>query len=112
MLQHLGYVVLTASNTAEACGELSSRCGLIDLMLTDVLMPGGGTPEMSHVIQATRDRVPVLYMSGYTGDLLARYGISGAEINFLEKPFTAQTLGRKLREVLTRRTQALHRTVS
>ena len=74
-------------------------------------MPGGGAPEMSHVVQAGNDHVPILYMSGYTGDLLVRYGLSGSEINFLEKPFTPQTLGHKVREVLTKE-QGLRRDAS
>ena len=102
LLWQLGYSVHEASNTAEACAVLSARKGSIDLLFTDLLMPGGGAPEMSHVVQAGYDGVPILYMSGYTGDLLVRYGISGSEINFIEKPFTVQTLSSKLREVLTR----------
>jgi two-component system, cell cycle sensor histidine kinase and response regulator CckA len=102
LLKQLGYSVYEASTTAEACDVLTARKGSIDLVFTDLLMPGGGAPEMSHVVQAGNDRVPILYMSGYTGDLLVRYGLSGSEINFLEKPFTPQTLGLKVREVLTK----------
>ena len=102
LLKQLGYAVHQASNTAEACALLSENKGLIDLMFTDLLIPGGGAPEMGHVVQAGYDNVPVLYMSGYTGDLLVRYGLSGSEINFLEKPFTPLKLGLKLREVLSK----------
>jgi DNA-binding NtrC family response regulator len=98
----MGYSVHEASTTAEACAVLSAHKGSIDLVFTDLLMPGGGAPEMTHVVQAGEDHVPILYMSGYTGDLLVRYGLSGSEINFLEKPFTPQTLGLKVREVLTK----------
>jgi two-component system cell cycle sensor histidine kinase/response regulator CckA len=102
LLKQMGYSVHAASTTAEACAALSAYKGSIDLLFTDLLMPGGGAPEMSHVVQAGEDHVPILYMSGYTGDLLVRYGLSGREINFLEKPFTPQTLGLKVREVLTK----------
>jgi two-component system cell cycle sensor histidine kinase/response regulator CckA len=102
LLRQMGYSVYEASTTAEACAVLSAHRGSIDLVFTDLLMPGGGAPEMSHIVQAGEDHVPILYMSGYTGDLLVRYGLSGSEINFLEKPFTPQTLGLKVREVLTK----------
>jgi two-component system cell cycle sensor histidine kinase/response regulator CckA len=102
ILKQQGYTVIEASNTGEACDALTAHKGTINLVLTDILMPSSGVPEMSHVLQATVDNVPVLYISGYTGDLLTRYGISGSEINFLEKPYTSQTLGRKIREVFAK----------
>jgi PAS domain S-box-containing protein len=102
ILKQQGYTVIEASSTEEACAALDVHKGTIRLVLTDILMPSNGVPEMSHVLQATVDEVPVLYVSGYTGDLLTRYGISGSEINFLEKPYTSQTLGRKIREVLAK----------
>jgi PAS domain S-box-containing protein len=111
LLKRLGYSVYTATTTAEACALLSAHKDSIDLVLTDLLMPGGGAPEMSHIVQAGNEGVPLLYMSGYTGDLLVRYGLSGTEINFLEKPFTPQTLGVKVREVLTKE-QGLQRDAS
>jgi two-component system cell cycle sensor histidine kinase/response regulator CckA len=111
LLRQMGYSVHEAATTAEACAALSAHKGAIDLVFTDLLMPGGGAPEMSHIVQAEEDNVPILYMSGYTGDLLVRYGLSGSEINFLEKPFTPQTMALKIREVLAKE-QALRRDAS
>lgn len=112
ILKQHGYTVIEAATTAQACNALAAHQGTIDLLLTDVLMPTGGMPEMNHVAQASREQIPVLYTSGYTGDLLTRYGISGSEINFLEKPYTSQTLGRKVREVLIKEYESRGRNAS
>ncbi len=74
----------------------------IDVLLTDVVMPGGSGPELTRQVAAVRPGLKVIFMSGYTEDTIAHHGILNPGIAFLNKPFTADTLGRKVREVLDR----------
>ena len=72
----------------------------IDLLLTDVVMPGMSGNEMSRVLLVKHPDMPVLYMSGYTDDAIVQHGVLEAGINFLQKPFTPAALAVKVREVL------------
>jgi two-component system cell cycle sensor histidine kinase/response regulator CckA len=99
LLERLGYTVLVAANAAQAIalfGEHSS----IDLLLTDVVMPGGSGPDLSTWLVKGRPQLKVLYMSGYTDEAIVQHGVLAPGIAFLHKPFTAQELGLKVREVL------------
>jgi PAS domain S-box-containing protein len=95
-----GYKVLEAEN-----GE----CGLriaedfkehIDILITDVVMPGIGGRELAKKLQALRPGISVLYLSGYTEDTVVTQGALGPDTAFLQKPFTLQNLAKKVREVL------------
>jgi two-component system cell cycle sensor histidine kinase/response regulator CckA len=99
ILERLGYTVLLAANAREA-GELFERHPSIDVVLTDVIMPGGSGPELTKVLVAERPGVKVVYMSGYTEDAITHHGVLDPGIAFLHKPFTAETLGAKIQEVL------------
>lgn len=66
----------------------------IDLLLTDVIMPGMSGPEAARQITELQPRIKVLFTTGYTGDLLASYGVSRQETPLLEKPFGLDTLAR------------------
>jgi YesN/AraC family two-component response regulator len=91
--------VWVAANAGEA-RQFFDRNPSIDLLLTDVVMPGAGGPELVAQLKKRRPTLNVIYMSGYTDDTIAHHGVLDSEIAFLQKPFTSATLDRKLREVL------------
>lgn len=101
MLENQGYAVLLAATASEA-RELYENSEHIDLILTDVIMPGGSGPELIKQLQQRRPDLKFIYMSGYTEDAISHHGVLDSGIAFLHKPFNAETLGRKLREVLSR----------
>jgi DNA-binding NtrC family response regulator len=70
------------------------------MMLTDVVMPGQSGPILAQRVLQIRPNIKVLYMSGYTGDKMAQYGSSDADVAFLPKPFNPQRLLQKVRAVL------------
>ena len=99
VLERQGYTVLEAAHAGEAF-DVVSRAPSIDLVLTDVILPGASGPELTRVILAQRPTVKVLYMSGYTEDAISHHGVLNPGVAFLHKPFTSQALGRKVRDVL------------
>ena len=72
----------------------------IDVLLTDVVMPGASGPELTRELIERRPSLKVIYMSGYTEDAIVHHGVLAPGIAFVHKPFTSQTLGRKIRQVL------------
>jgi CheY-like chemotaxis protein len=101
LLERQGYSVLVAANADEAL-RLFRQHGAIDVLLTDVVMPGASGPELSRQLIELRPALKVLYMSGYTEEAIVHHGVVNPGVAFLHKPFTAETLDRKLREVLDR----------
>jgi PAS domain S-box-containing protein len=101
LLEREGYTVLAAANAEEAV-QLFDANASIDLVLTDVIMPGASGPELTRRLLEQRAALKVIYMSGYTDDAIVQHGILKPGIAFLNKPFTSETLGRKIREVLDR----------
>jgi len=99
-LESHGYRVLEAGAAAAAL-ELSERhAGPINLLLTDVVMPGMSGRELAHRLLQGRGTLRVLYMSGYTDDAVLRHGVMEEGMAYLQKPFTPDQLARKVREVL------------
>ena len=99
-LEGRGYRVLDASDGPAAL-ELSARhAGRIDLLVTDVVMPGMSGRELAERLAPQRPSMKVLYTSGYTDDTMVRQGVLTAGVAFLQKPFVPDTLARKVREVL------------
>jgi PAS domain S-box-containing protein len=100
VLESRGYCVHSASCGVEAL-ELHSRInGSIDVLLTDVVMPGLGGRQLAEQLRARQPELRVLFMSGYTTDDVLRQGIQAEEVHFLQKPFTPDELARKVRDVL------------
>jgi CheY-like chemotaxis protein len=100
VLQRVGYEVLEANGGAEALELAEERGGEIDLLLTDVVMPGMGGRELSQEMTARYPDVRVLFMSAYTEDEVILQGVRVAEVDFIAKPFTVEGLRAKVREVL------------
>jgi FixJ family two-component response regulator len=74
--------------------------GAMHVMLTDVILPGTSGREIARQLVAARPQLRVLYMSGYTDDVIVQHGVLEPGLAFLQKPFTADTLARRIREVL------------
>ncbi|HEY6158645.1 MAG TPA: response regulator [Gemmatimonadales bacterium] len=100
MLKSRGYTVLAASDGTHALRQLESHRGAIDLLITDVVMPGMSGREVAQRVAALQPQAKVLYLSGYTDDAIVRHGMLEPGIAFLQKPFSADVLARKVREVL------------
>jgi CheY-like chemotaxis protein len=99
-LQVRGYHVIEAENGEAGLRAASDHTGRIDLVITDVVMPGMNGRELAKRLAAERPHVKVLYLSGYTEEAIIHEGGMEAGTAFLQKPFTLQVLSRKVREVL------------
>jgi signal transduction histidine kinase/DNA-binding LacI/PurR family transcriptional regulator len=102
-LEQHGYDVLDAPGSSEALSLFEEHADSIDLVVTDVVMPETSGPELMDRLTSIRPGLPVLYVSGYTGGVIGRQGLSDETVALLEKPFTAEALGLKVRELLDRR---------
>jgi CheY-like chemotaxis protein len=100
LLEWHGYTVLEARNGAEALRIYEGHEEAIDLVLTDVAMPEMGGHELVERLRARRPDLRVLFMSGYAERAFISNGSMPAGTGYLEKPFTVETLMRRLREVL------------
>jgi PAS domain S-box-containing protein len=101
LLERLGYTVLVASGADEAC-RLFEDGASIDVLLTDVVMPGLSGPELTRSLVDRWPDLRVVYMSGYTEDSIIRRGVLDPGVAFLHKPFTSATLARTIRGALER----------
>jgi PAS domain S-box-containing protein len=101
ILERHGYSVLVTRHAAEALAVARSHAGHIDLMLTDMVMPGLGGRELADRIRATRAEMKILYVSGHTERGIIRDGVLDPAAAFLQKPFTPEALVRKVHDVLT-----------
>ncbi len=100
-LKALGYTVLSAASGAEALHVVHDRERRIDLLFTDVVMPGGlSGPDLARLALEVRPGLKVLYTSGYTENSVVHNGRLDAGVQLLTKPYRRQELARKLREVL------------
>ena len=101
LLQRQGYTVLAAANADDAL-RLFEQHASIDVLLTDVVLPGASGPELTRQLIERRPGLKVIYMSGYPEDAIVEHGVFNPGIAFLTKPFTDEMLRRKIREVLDR----------
>ncbi len=102
VLETAGYSVLDAGRPETALSTAEAHDGPIHLMLTDIIMPQMNGREVAQRIRAKRPRVSVLYMSGYTQEIIDHRGILEPGVDFIAKPFEANALLRRVREILDR----------
>jgi CheY-like chemotaxis protein len=102
ILERNGYEVITAKNGAEAMELVATRARPVDLLLTDMVMPGMNGRDLSKELVALYPGLRVIYMSGYTQDAALREEAEAGQVDFLQKPFSATTLVNTTREVLDR----------
>jgi two-component system cell cycle sensor histidine kinase/response regulator CckA len=95
-----GYKVMEAASPADARRIIADHPTRIHLLLTDVVMPGASGPELARLLREINPQLKVLFMSGYTGDLLAQHGVLEPGILLLEKPFSMDSLLATVREAL------------
>jgi len=100
MLEKVGYKVLEASQGLDAFLISAEHGGPIHLLLTDLVMPKLDGRELAERIVSIRPEIKVLYMSGYTDNAIVHHGVLEKGTNFIQKPFTVEGLGMKVREVL------------
>jgi two-component system cell cycle sensor histidine kinase/response regulator CckA len=102
ILERGGYRVLAASTCAEAEALFAREAGAIDLLVTDVELPDGNGPALFRRLFETHSSLRVVYMSGYADETLVNQSALEAAGGFLQKPFLADGLLRKVREALDR----------
>jgi CheY-like chemotaxis protein len=100
LLESLGYQVLQVSNAADALNLMENTRVKIDLLFTDVIMPGMSGRELAEALRARDPGLKVLFQSGYTDDMVVRHGVLRSEVAFLQKPFTVDSLAKKIRDRL------------
>jgi two-component system, cell cycle sensor histidine kinase and response regulator CckA len=101
VLKAYGYRVLDAANAAAALALAAEHPDEIDLLLTDVILPGMNGRELADRMQAQNPRLKVLFTSGYSADVIARRGVLEPDVAYLPKPFNAESLAAKVRQVLS-----------
>jgi len=97
--EELGYNILPAGSAEEALSLIESYSGTIDLLLTDVLLPGMSGSELAAKLLSAHPNLKIMYISGYPDHTLEIHGVSGSD-EMLQKPFTIKSLAAKLREIL------------
>ncbi|MHB8771102.1 MAG: CHASE2 domain-containing protein [Syntrophales bacterium] len=100
LLEPLGYRVIAARSGAEAVQLAQAAGRRIDILLTDVVMPGMGGKELARMLQTIYPGIKVLFMSGYSEDVITRHGVEQEGVAFIQKPLIPHKLVLKLREVL------------
>ncbi|HUF93900.1 MAG TPA: PAS domain S-box protein [Candidatus Limnocylindria bacterium] len=102
VLERLGYTLLEANSADDALLIAERHVGLIDLLLTDVVMPRMSGGALAEALASLRPETKILFMSGYTDDAIVRHGVLEKGVDLLEKPFSPRTLAAKVRAVLDR----------
>jgi CheY-like chemotaxis protein len=100
ILRKLGYRVLQASNGMQAIGMAREYAHRIDLLMTDVVMPGMNGRELSERLLDIHPETKVLFASGYTEDAIVQHGVLEEGVSFIGKPYSPPALAKKIRDVL------------
>jgi PAS domain S-box-containing protein len=100
LLRQHGYQVMAAASAKDCLQALSDQAGRVDLLLTDVVLPDTNGKELFDQAQALRSNLKVLYMSGYTENMIAQHGVLEKGVVLLQKPFSVRELIAKVRQVL------------
>jgi len=100
LLRNIGYTVLVAKTPMEALSLLEKTDTPVDLLLTDVVMPGMKGNELRDRARVVRPGIKVLFMSGYTTNIIVHHGILKKGVHFLQKPFSLESLAQKVREAI------------
>ncbi len=99
-LSGLGYHVLSAASPDAAIELAKSHAGRIDLLVSDVVMPGMNGKQLAKAVESYCPGIKVLYMSGYTASVIAHHGVLAPGLHYLQKPFTMSSLAHKVRQAL------------
>lgn len=102
ILRDRGYTVLEAAQGTDAINVARQFSGPIDLILTDIIMPGMSGKDLVTQIEGTRPGIKTLYVSGYTDEVIVHHGILDSNTDFLQKPYSVESLTHKVWEVLNR----------
>ena len=100
VLQQIGLTVLPCASPGDALSVARDHVGKIDLLMTDVVMPGMNGVELNRQIQALRPQLRCLYVSGYPANVLSDAGLVDEGVELLQKPYAPEALGRKVRQLL------------
>jgi CheY-like chemotaxis protein len=100
VLNKYGYNVILTSTGMEALDILRNETGKIDLLITDVIMPGLSGKDLVDKILQYNPRLKYLYISGYTEDVIGQHGILDEQINIIQKPFTHRAFLEKIRSII------------
>ncbi|WP_281797081.1 hybrid sensor histidine kinase/response regulator [Desulforhabdus amnigena] len=100
MLERLGYTLLTASTVNEAMRLAEEHSGEIHLLITDVIMPEMNGRDLADQMHTLYPDIKILFMSGYTANVIAHHGVLDEEVRFIQKPFSIEELAAKVREAL------------
>ena len=100
-LEHSGYRVLLANDGTEALRICQEHSGPIHLLLTDVVMPNMNGRDLVQRLKNIRSGIRIIFMSGYTNDVVVQHGLSDASVEFMQKPFTGNELVHKIAELLS-----------
>lgn len=100
LLSQHGYRVIEAFSGEHAVAMADQHHGELDLLFTDVIMPGINGHQLYQLLQEQQPNLKVLFASGYTANIIAKHGVLEEGVNFLSKPFNLQALLTKVREVL------------
>jgi len=100
LLSRLGYRLMVFGNPMEALHAVEAHAGAIDLMVTDVVMPGMNGLELAQRVGKLRPGLRILFSSGYSEEVIAHHGIIDRGLNFIAKPYRPQDLAKKIREVI------------